>query len=91
MLFCLKLKEWGGGKNLEFRNKIKDCRTKLRRLRSRRDNLGIQMYSAVRWEYLNLLERHESYWKQRAKQYREGDQNTFFFISMHHLGEKIIR
>lgn len=78
---CLKLEEWGGGVNQEFKLKLIDCRKKLRELRSRRDILGIQTYNEVRWKFLNLLEQQEIYWKQRAKQFwlREGDNNTRFF------------
>ncbi|XP_074371315.1 uncharacterized protein LOC141712322 [Apium graveolens] len=78
---CFRLEEWGGGTSREFKRKLIECREKLRRLRSRRDVMGIQDYNAMRWEYLNLLERKEIYWRQRAKQFwlQEGDQNTRFF------------
>lgn len=66
---CLKLEEWCGGKVQEYRERIKKCRYRLRQLRSRRDNHDIRDYNEVRWEYLNLLERRECYWKQRAKQH----------------------
>lgn len=56
-------------------------RTKLRKLRSRRDSWGINMYNQVRWQYMNLLEKQEVYWKQRSKSFwlHEGDNNTRFF------------
>lgn len=60
--FCyLKLEEWGENLNTEFKQKIMDCRCRLRRLRARRDMHGIELYNAVRWEYLNLLEKQEIY------------------------------
>ncbi|XP_074374021.1 uncharacterized protein LOC141714399 [Apium graveolens] len=75
-----KLQEWGGISH-RYRQQIQECRSWLRRLRSRRDAAGIQRYNKVRWEFLNLLEKQEVYWKQRAKQHwlREGDKNTRFF------------
>lgn len=57
----VKLQEWGGGISNEYKKKAKLLRVKLRRLRSRRDIEGIQMYNEVRWEYLNLLEKQEIY------------------------------
>lgn len=82
--FCrMKLEEWGGGETKKFKQSINHCRARLQKLRSRRDALGIQLYNEVRWEYLNLLEKQEVYWQQRAKQFwlREGDKNTKFFHS----------
>lgn len=78
---CLKLEEWGGGQSQEFKRKILECRIKLRSLRARRDTVGISTYNEVRWEFLNLLEKKEVYWKQRAKMFwlQNGDQNTRFF------------
>lgn len=80
---CLKLEEWGGGVNQEFKRKIQECRHKLRKFRARRDSHGIQIYNEVRWEFLNLLEKKEVYWRQRAKQFwlQNGDQNTKFYHS----------
>lgn len=39
------------------------------------------MYNEVRWQYMNLLEKQDVYWKQRAKSFwlREGDSNTRYF------------
>lgn len=78
---CLKLDEWGGGKSQEFKRKLADCRDKLKKLRSRRDVAGIHMYNNARWEFLNLLEKKEVYWRQRAKVFwlQNGDKNTRFF------------
>lgn len=63
-LCCLKLEEWGGGLSSEYQGQIKESRIKIRRLRSRRDTHGIKTYNEVRWRYLELLERQESYWCQ---------------------------
>ncbi|KAL8118653.1 hypothetical protein AgCh_016247 [Apium graveolens] len=82
MSYCaLRLEEWGGGISHEFNQQLLECRKNLRKFRARRDVPGIQTYNAVRWEYLNLLERKEVYWKQRVKQMwlQHGDQNTKFY------------
>ncbi|XP_074351494.1 uncharacterized protein LOC141690607 [Apium graveolens] len=77
----LKLQEWGGGLANEYKQQGRVFRAKLRKLRSHRDSLGINMYNEVRWQYMNLLEKQEVYWRQRAKSFwlREGDNNTGFF------------
>ncbi|XP_074351625.1 uncharacterized protein LOC141690750 [Apium graveolens] len=81
---CLKLDEWGGGLSQEYKRNLIRCRAQLRKLRSRRDRHGIQVYNEVRWEYLNLLEKQETYWKQCTKQFwlQEGDRNTRFFSQL---------
>lgn len=73
-----RLQEWGGGVSQKYKQQIVNCRALLRKLRSRRDTHGVKRYNEVRWEYFNLLEKQEVYWKQRAKQHwlREGNKNT---------------
>lgn len=47
--FCrMKLEEWGGGVSKEFKQKLMHCRSRLRRLRSRRNVQGIRIYNEVR-------------------------------------------
>lgn len=49
IVFCgLKLQESGGGVNNEYKGKLKTCREKLRKLRSRRDSHGVNCYNVVR-------------------------------------------
>lgn len=45
---CLKLEEWRGGFVKEMRVQLERCRKELKRLRSRRDVLGIQSYNKIR-------------------------------------------
>ncbi|XP_074336063.1 uncharacterized protein LOC141673231 [Apium graveolens] len=80
---CNKLLEWGGGISREYKIQLSRCREKLCKLSSRRDMQGIQSYNDVRWEYMKLLEKQETYWKQRAKQFwlQGGDKNMRFFHS----------
>lgn len=65
----VKLQEWGGGTNKKYKQQLQDCRSLLKKLRSRRDAAGVQQHSEVRGEYLKLLERQKIYWKQRSKQH----------------------
>lgn len=65
----VKLQEWGGGDSMKYKLQLQECRRRLKKLRSRRDMIGVNQYNAVRSEYLKLLERQEIYWKQRAKQH----------------------
>lgn len=81
IMCCNRLQEWGGGASRKYKQELSKCRERLRRLRSRRDGVGIRMYNDVRWEYMKLLEKQETYWKQRAKQLwlQGGDRNTRYF------------
>lgn len=47
-LCSLKLEEWGGGLDKEYKQKIMECKAKLRKFRSRMDKQGIQNYNATR-------------------------------------------
>ncbi|XP_074337634.1 uncharacterized protein LOC141674831 [Apium graveolens] len=78
---CIRLEEWGGGLIKDLRKKLKLCRQEMQVLRGRRDSVGVGRYGEVRWRYLKLLEKQETYWSQRAKQFwlKDGDKNTRFF------------
>lgn len=77
---CLKLDEWSGGLSQEYKRQLTEYRSR-KKQRARRDRSGIQLYNEARWQFLNLLERQETYWKQRSKQFwlQSGDQNTHLF------------
>ncbi|KAL8119749.1 hypothetical protein AgCh_017015 [Apium graveolens] len=81
MKCCARLEEWGGSLIRDMKVKLTKYRTEMRRLRSRRDAVGIRQYGEARWQYLRLLEKKEIFWRQRAKQFwlRDGDKNTRFF------------
>lgn len=56
--FCgMKLQEWAGGISKEYKQNIMECRARMRKLRSRRDVQGVQLYNEEMWKYLNLLEK----------------------------------
>lgn len=47
--YCgLRLQEWGGGIHKEFKHKIQGCRDRLKKLRSRRNLTGVELYNTVR-------------------------------------------
>lgn len=71
----------GGGLISALKNRIAQYRKDMQRLRCRRDMDGVRRYNEARWNYLRLLEKHEVFWRQRAKQYwlKDGDRNTRFF------------
>ena len=75
------LQFWGDKLRLQFRDRIKKCRAKLKVLRTKRDETSIGQYDEVSKELGCLLNQQETYWKQRAKQFWlvHGDSNTKFF------------
>lgn len=78
---CIRLEQWGGRMIQELRRNLISCRREMQQLRSRRDALGVGRYGEVRWKYLKLLAKQETYRSQRAKQFwlRDRDKNTRFF------------
>lgn len=78
---CAKLEAWGGGLIRDMKQRMLKYRQTMKRLRNRRDVVGLRQYEKARWHYLKLLEKKEIFWRQRAKQFwlRDGDKNTRFF------------
>ena len=66
---------------MQFKNKIKDCRNRIKKLKFNRDEASIQQLREANTELSNLLSQQELYWKQRAKQFWlvSGDANTKYF------------
>ncbi|XP_074378170.1 uncharacterized protein LOC141719694 [Apium graveolens] len=66
---CLQLEEWGGGVKLEYKKKLAEYWGKLRKMRTRRYAHGIQLYNEAQLEYLNLLDKQETYWQQLPRNF----------------------
>lgn len=63
MRCCARLEELGGGLIRDMKIKLAQYRTNMKRLRTRRDSDGVRMYGEVRWKYLKLLEKQETFWR----------------------------
>lgn len=66
---CARLEEWGGRLIKDMKNKFLQFRSEMQRLRTRRDREGVYQYGKARWQYLKLLEKQKTFWRQRAKRY----------------------
>ena len=77
------LQVWGEKKRMQFKNKIKECRSRsrIKVLKFRRDEESVRKLKETNNELSTLLNQQEMYWRQRAKQFWlvEGDSNTKFF------------
>lgn len=74
---------WGRSFFHKFREKIKEHKNSIARLKDLTDDDSIKEYLAVKDSLNTLLFQEETYWKQRAKLFwlEEGDENTKFFHS----------
>ena len=72
---------WGDKLRAQFKDRILECRRRIRSLKAKTDDISLRRYKEASEELGNLLQQQESYWKQRAKQFwlESGDSNTKFF------------
>ncbi|CAH9106024.1 unnamed protein product, partial [Cuscuta epithymum] len=72
---------WGKDRCGDYSKRIGFCRKRLNYLRLKSDVWSTLEFNKVKAEYINLLEKENQFWRQRAKEfwYRGGDLNTRFF------------
>lgn len=72
---------WGREITGCFSKRIRECKEKLKRLRSRQDADSISKYEEVRQQLYLILDQKEIFWRQRSKQLwlESGDKNTKYF------------
>ncbi|XP_019153445.1 PREDICTED: uncharacterized protein LOC109149908 [Ipomoea nil] len=74
---------WNLGKNLNksLQPKIEFWKRRMEYLRGRSDNQGILEFITAQRNCIQLIEKHGTYWKQRAKVfwYKGGDNNSKFY------------
>ncbi|CAH9078478.1 unnamed protein product [Cuscuta europaea] len=73
--------EWGINKSGSYGRRINFCRKILIFLRQRWDTWGVNEFQRVKQEYLELLEKGNIFWRQRANEFwlQGGDLNTRYF------------
>ncbi|XP_060972000.1 uncharacterized protein LOC115703869 [Cannabis sativa] len=76
-----RLLSWGKELTGNLNQRIKAYKNDLQKLHGLRDINSVQRYDEIKKKLYEALDRRESYWKQRAKQFwlREGDQNSSYF------------
>lgn len=76
-----ELKSWGDKMAKNFKKRLQQIRERMERFRGNMDRFSVQCYKEATKEYSSLLSQHETFWKQRAKQYwlKGGDCNSKFF------------
>lgn len=76
-----RLEQWGKEVMGKFGKRIRLCKTELKLLRNRRDDVSISRYKAVKNELFNIFNQQETFWRQRSKQLwlQADDQNNKYF------------
>lgn len=63
-----KLEAWGKELTNNFSSIIKACKTELKQLRNRRDNVSTEKYKEVKKQLFLILDQKEIFWRQCSKQ-----------------------
>ncbi|XP_030508978.2 uncharacterized protein LOC115723633 [Cannabis sativa] len=79
-----KLMVWGKDYVGNFKDRIRDCKTEIRKWNGGRDDASIRNYKSVEARLQEVLIQKEIFWRQRSKKLwlKEGDQNSKYFHAM---------
>ncbi|KAL8122327.1 hypothetical protein AgCh_018896 [Apium graveolens] len=72
---------WGKEVTGCFGKRIKECKLKLKQLRTKRDEVSVVEYEGLKKQLFLILDQKEIFWRQRSKQLwlQAGDKNTRYF------------